>query len=223
VANIIRPNTFLFLRTKLAIEHETAAIEGLSAHFPYSLCHAAAPDLAKTEFAVHVFGFGEDRLTFSNGLVIQFTTHHALSKIVEGMKAGLDNFEAWSMCKFNGRDYKENTAGQMDQFFYQTGAPAFATVFILSQDDNPHHQQNIEGFREAYQTHCLPVFYFQHGQIMFVATNEPATIIQRQQDKYLKHFDDWAILDSQQQSIQSSSSADIWELEYLSEIEFTDD
>jgi hypothetical protein len=218
-----KPNTFLFLRTKLSIEHETAAIEGLSAHFPYSLCRAAVPDPAETEFAVHVFGFGEDRLTFSNGLVIQFTTDHTLSEIAQGMKAGLDNFEAWSMCKFDGSDYQENKAGQIDRFFHETGAPAFATVLILSQDDNPHYDKYLAGFRWTYQGCCLPVFRFQHGQIMFIATDERVAIIQRQKDKYLKRFDHWAIIDCQQQSVQSSGSADIWELEYLSQIEFTDD
>jgi len=217
-----KPNTFLFLRTKLSIEYETAATEGLSAHFPYSLCRAAQPDLSKTEFALHVLGFGDDRLTFSNGLVIQFTTHHTLSEIVQGMKVGLDSFEAWSMCKFDGSDYHENTAGKIGRFFRETGAPAFATVFILSQDDDPHYGENIGGFRGTYQGCCLPVFHFQHGQVMFIATDEPVAVIQRRQDKYLKRFDYWAIIDNQQR-VQSSGSADIWELEYLSEIEFTDD
>lgn len=78
------------------------------------------------------------------------------------MKAGLDRFEAWGMCRFDGSDHQENVHGLLERFFRETGAVRFTIVFILCE--NPNYLQNIEAFRGSYQNTCLPAFHFLKAQ-----------------------------------------------------------
>jgi hypothetical protein len=57
----------------------------------------------------------------------------------------------------------------------------------------------------------LPVFYFRDGQIMFLCSEEPATITAQRCMGSISKFKHGAIVDSSGETHSSDSPAEVWE------------
>ena len=113
-------DTFIFLRTKLPLEHtDSIAFEKIAYTFPFDF---SRPDwtpkhLINDPFLVPVLGFGDDCATWTNGLVFRFPSHQPPSDIAVRMKVALVEFDAWAIVN-DDRQFVENPSGGLFSRFF---------------------------------------------------------------------------------------------------------
>jgi hypothetical protein len=164
----LNPRTYLYLRTRTAIEYANEALALLSAAWS-----------VRVEL-LQPFING----TWENGLVLGLNTESHPRELADTMKPGLDSFDAWAIHNVRG-EYAEWIAdGPVSVHYRATESPNSGSAQIFLGFDNisdPARGDNIvESIRQIYGPEkCRPVFHFRDGRIMLLATREPARTIFR--------------------------------------------
>jgi hypothetical protein len=141
------------------------------------------------------------------------------------MRPSLSLFDAWAIHNVK-REFVENpSGGPMRRAFSELAAAKLVHVYVVGVEDDPKYDKAVERFRDRLSAACFPVFYFRDGQIMFLRTAEPGSIIQRRYARELQAFENWAILDNSMETFSSShaSSGEVWKETELEGLYFEDD
>ena len=162
------PRTFLYLRTRTAIEYADEALARLSEGW-YRRAELLFP-----------FSNG----TWENGLVLGLNTEDRPSELANAMKSGLDSFDAWAIHNVKGEYAEWISDGPLSIHYRAMESPDDGTAQLFLGFDNvsdPARGDNIvDSIRQIYGTEkCRPVFHFRDGRILLVSTHEPARTISR--------------------------------------------
>ena len=190
-------DAFIYLRTHLAIEFAEEALRALAQVFP----HSEPSDGYQTSYFVPVLGFGGSGsgVTFENGLVIRGAPSYVPTDCVNILKPALAKFEAWAIHDRWGNFIEHPTGGLMGRYFErlnQTKPIPTCQIFVMGQENARRYKQALDQIRARFKELCLPVFHFRDGQIMFLHSREPASVIARRCGQSLRGLDNWAIVDS---------------------------
>jgi hypothetical protein len=99
------PETFLYLRTRLAVDLSTAALRSL--HYELRPFALPPPEEDRVELLSPLY---EDR-TWENGLVFGLYTAARPSDLAYALKPALDEFDAWQI---------RNTRGEWDEWMVKS-------------------------------------------------------------------------------------------------------
>ncbi len=181
---------FLYLRTKLAIEHETPTIGELAKVFPFQAMKSAA---IPQQYARDPLPVQAMPTPWANGTIIRFRSRLVPVDLAAAMKEALAKFDAWAIVDLAGEFADSAEIGPVAQFLSQH--QTFSQIYIIAEDNDGQYERAAEGIRSALRDVSLPAFHFRDGKIILVATEEPASITARRCRSYLDKMAYWAIID----------------------------
>jgi hypothetical protein len=156
---------YLYLRTKLALEHSSEAVSSLGALADYS------PD---------VFGIGKFRLVWQDGMVVRFESSQTPKAICHWLGPKLSKFEAWACHDGLSRCHDFPLGAQASTFFEGLGSKSVSQLFLQYNKDDFRQEQLIERLKSTLEFNakakCRSVVDFRNGKIVLIAANEPSRI-----------------------------------------------
>jgi hypothetical protein len=207
-------DAFLYLRTKLAIEHDDQTISELAEAFPFQAMRSVSihEQYARDPLPVQVMP-----TAWANGTIIKFRSRLAPVDLATAMQEALAKFDAWAIIDLAG-DFADSAAiGPISQFFSQH--QTFSQICIIAKDNDVQYEKAAEGIRSTLRGVSLPVFHFRDGKIILVATKEPASITSNRCRRYLDKMSYWAIIDHTGRAL-SSDVDDDWIDVYLDSLSY---
>lgn len=238
------PYTFVFLRTRIAVNHADESLRALAEYFPY-------PDpptelelmLNRTDHVIEYLGFGKDASTWEDGVVIRFKTKKTPIDVEYALRPALDKFDG-RLIHDGRRNFLESpTGGPLDRFLYRLWDDndddgydytkmrwpyeqlPISQLFLMSRNNDRNYETTVDKIRTsmASDSLCLPVFYFRFGQVLFLNSEEPGHITINRCGRYLGRFAHWRIIDclgNTYSAVGRDESA--WKQTDLSTLRFTD-
>jgi hypothetical protein len=98
---IIR-DTFIYLRTRIAIDYSDDLLRKLAEHFPHD------QTAGNFEYPVSVLGFGDDQVTWSDGVVIRVKQPLSPQDFADKLAPAVRNFEASAIHdRFDGEVFRQ--------------------------------------------------------------------------------------------------------------------
>ncbi|MGA8596989.1 MAG: hypothetical protein WB676_19940 [Bryobacteraceae bacterium] len=162
------PQTFLYLRTPMALEHADELWESLS----------DAWDAQQwPESIERLIPLNEG--TWENGLVLGVRWMLSASEFSGALSSALAKFDAWAVINTRG-EWKESVSGGPLSAYFDAlpAAPSPTAQIFLGFDPIRHPEQAIDSLRNVYgRDNCLPVFHFRDGRILLLRSAQPARVI----------------------------------------------
>ncbi len=138
-------------------------------------------------------------------------------------------FDAWACHDTNGNFVESIPNGPMSRFFEQAHRAGHETsrytqIFTMASDRDRDFDATIDGIRSVMKAICLPVFYFEGGRILLLASTEPGKVSVSRCQTALSRLGSWAIRDASGETLSNGGSDDdLWELVNLDELYFGDE
>src|SRR5918911_4430355 len=131
---------YLYLRTKRPWQHEPDALSELGETFPYAYW---TTDIAPSEPIVSVLGFGRNRSTWGDGVVLRFHTDHSPEAVTGHIPS--DHFDAWVVINDDREHCESPTSMSVGRFFRQRTGTSFAQLYLhLADADQERIQYLVE-------------------------------------------------------------------------------
>ena len=204
----LKREIFLYARTRFAVEFADEAIEALAKVYQYR---------------VGLLEIGRNREVWNNGFVLRLTTHKGEGPIdlSEIMGPGLKKLDAWAMHDGRGEHIESDQGGPFTRYFEAAPSHDISQVFIMGDPNNRRYNDRIESVRSQIKSLCLPVFYFENGQIMFLNTKESGSITNQRCGSEIYRFDGWCVMDSRGEAFSPDGLTNrAWSRLYLGELSF---
>jgi hypothetical protein len=231
---------FVFLRTRIAVDHADESLRALAEYFPY-------PDppttmelmLNRTDHIIQYLGFGRDAATWEDGVVIRFKTKKAPVDVEYALRPALDKFDGWLIHDSRDKFCESPTGGPLDRFFHRLWGDDYnemirspyaaqlpiSQIFVMGRDDDKNYESTVNNIRTSMAPGCLclPVFYFRSGQILFLNSKESGNITIKRCGHHLRRLEHWSIIDSLGDSYSTKGREEsTWVETDLSDLRFTD-
>jgi hypothetical protein len=209
-------DTFLYLRTKLAMAHETHTFGEFARAFPFQGMQSASIEIRYARDPVPVQIISAD---WTNGTIIRFRSRMAPVDFAATMQEALATFDAWAIVSHAGEFADSAGAvGPISRFFGQPHAKTFSQIYIVAKYKDGQYENAADGIRSSLKASSLPSFHFLDGKIILAATEEPASITAGRCRTYLNKMSWWAITDHNGETL--SSDTDAWDEGYLSSLAY---
>jgi hypothetical protein len=209
-------DTFLYLRTKLAMAHETQTFGELARAFPFQAMQSASIEIRYARDPVPVQVISAD---WTNGTIIRFRSRMAPVDLAATMQEALATFDAWAIVARAG-EFADSAGeiGPISRFFGQPLAKTFSQIYVGTRYKDGQYENAADGIRSSLKASSLPSFHFLDGKIILAATEEPASITARRCRTYLDKMLYWAITDHTGETL--SSDMDAWIKIYLDSLSY---
>ena len=157
-------DTFLYLRTKLALEHEAQTFGELARAFPFQATQSVSISIRYARDPRPVQVISE---AWENGIIIRFPSRMAPVGLAASMTETLATFDAWSIVDLTGNlTIARGQSGPISQFFGQPIVKAFAQIYIVARYKDSRCERAADGIRSALKANSSPVFHFLDGKII---------------------------------------------------------
>jgi hypothetical protein len=209
-------DTFLYLRTKLAMEHETQTFGELARAFPFQAMQSASIQIqyARDPLPVQVIS-----TVWTNGTIIRFRSRMAPVNLAAIMQETLATYDAWAIVGLAGEFADSAGAvGPISRFFGQLLVKTFSQIYIVAGYKDNQYEMAADGIRSSLKAYSSPAFHFLNGKIILATTEEPGRITAGRCRAYLNKMSFWAITDHTGET--SSSNNDAWDETYLSSLSY---
>lgn len=91
----------------------------------------------------------------------------------------------------------------------------------MGREGDNRFETTIVELRAAVKADCHTVFNFSEGAILFYDSNDPAKIMARRCERFLKRMEHWAIVDSDGVSVAANGEDEsVWTDTVLSQLRF---
>jgi hypothetical protein len=226
-------DTFIFLRTRLAIDFSARAIDALAQHFP----HDDVSEQFREVRSVPLLGFGDDGVTWSDGIVLRSNQTKAPRDIATTLDPALQEFDA-SVIHDRWGEFREHPGGGLvTRYFDQLWDGEYrelqrinharpvpiAQIFVMSREDDRGFGQAVIDLRSSLREQFLPAFHFRDGQILFYNSSDPARLVARRFERFLRRLEHWAIVDSDGVTATANGEDEsVWQMADLDELCYSD-
>jgi hypothetical protein len=179
------PETFLYLRTRLAVEFSASILRSL--HVALRPFAPPRPDEDRVELLLPFYEDG----TWENGFVLGLYTSARPSELANVLKPALDEYDAWQIRNTRGEWAEWIGKGPLSAYYKdkQESIPT-AQIFLGFGDPEDMSEEAVAGVRAVYgDDRCLPVLHFRDGRILLLKTEQSARLIQNRLRSALSRID----------------------------------
>ncbi len=200
------PQTFLYLRTSIAIEHCDDLIESICSQWTAKgwndVIHLLRP---------------KDGGTWKDGLVIGTPMVIDPEAIRGALEPALTKFREWMIINLRG-ECCESSGGMISSSF-QAWEPLSVFQIFLAYENDQTPERGLELLRKTLgEDRCVPIFWFRDGRILLFNSPQPAATVYNRLRSKVQGIDFVCGADSDGDVFTIGWDGPIWEvipLEYL--------
>lgn len=211
------PETFLYLRTTLAVDLATPELGALAeAYQPFAL---SPPHNDRAELLLPLEG-----ATWENGLVLGLHSREHPQQLAKALAPALGRFDAWQIRNARGEWAEWIGEGPLSLYYgsRQRAIPT-AQIFLGFEDAEDIDERAIDAVRAIYSPErCQPVLHLRDGRVLLLNTDEPARLIQNRMKKALDKIGHWCGCDHYGAPF-ARDDAIMWETVWLETLCFGND
>jgi len=204
------PQTFLYLRTPMAVEYADELWESLS----------GAWDAQQWPESIEWLMPFEDG-TWEDGLVLGMRWMLSPSEFSAALSSALAEFDAWAVINARGEWTESVSGGPLSAYFNALPtSPSPTAQIFLGFDSIRHPEGSIDLLRNVYgRDHCVPVFHFRDGRILLLRSADPARVIRARIARAARRVDYVSGCDAFGEPF-SKDDRPIWEVDSVHDLSF---
>ena len=202
--------TYLFLNTRYSPEYEEEALTALTDSYGYS------------------WGIFMGGKRSAKGLILRDKFLAYAPERAETCKEALNRFPSWAMFDDTGQYASCSVVCPLRSFF--SNLPKEFQPFRVNQvylywdQENPWAEGQVRKLVDRYQGAAKPVFHFDGGRVLLIATREPGKITKARCETHLGGPISWYVVDHNHETFSKDGASEkLWRKGYLDEMfEFSD-
>jgi hypothetical protein len=217
-------DTFFFIKTAHNLGTSDDAVFAFAAGFPYSIGKATAtrPADINDPHKIEMIGFGTKKVTWKDGLIFRFKSNVAPQQISKLMVKSLPAFERWTIFQINNM-FQESRDGPLKEFAWTMYVGRTAQIYMMSKPGDKELPSLMIDIQSKIRGPSIELIDYIDGKILFVTTDQPARIIANRCTNTLNKLDNWAIIDSNQDTLCKFGGRAIWHNIELPALRFLSD
>lgn len=208
------PSAYLYLRTKLALIYEHAALNALVGAFPYPLTLDFVtrgyykPNKHKI---LQLATFGRKFKTWENGLMCKFDAHVPIVEFVSTLGPTLSLFDSWAIVDTHCSFVEFPHGGPISLFMQKNNPKSFSQILTYC----PRHQNKLDAISEQIKStmtkETMTVFYYRDGRVLFSTSEEHVNTIKSRTARAIGDLDHWKIVGHSGEDTSDDKSAMGWD------------